>query len=183
MFTIEVTHQIVANDLTLPQNLQNIYSPEVAEIVETDWEGMNTTFVVDDNLLSNCIRFRLANLPPVQQINYSPNILGEHENLMYFLKSVIFHHLRFSCISINFSISFVIMDSESSRFIYHSQNYYCLEVAHQIHDDDSKNHFFQMVENFDLGHYIATTHEILDDKYTNITLCATSIFFAITRQQ
>ena len=154
MFTIQLIHDIVANEVNTPANLDNSYTPDVLQVVRDEWEQLSTTFILDDNLLSNCIRFRLANLRPTQELNYTPNLLGDHQNLIYFLKSCVYHHLRYDSFSINFSVSFIILDGESPRFVYHSQNYYCLEVAHQIHDDDSKNEFFNTVQNFNLAEYI-----------------------------
>ena len=174
------TNRVVSSDNSV-HNL-NQYSQDIQTLVTDYWSELSTTFLIQNNLLSNCIRFRLGHHGPPGVQNYNPQRLGDHPMLMRYLRSVFHYYLRFECMQINFSVSYALIDpDDNNRFLYHSQNYQILPVAFNIHDPASKAKFFDIVSNFDLRLHTAETLKTLTEKYDQVSVTALSVFFSITR--
>ena len=173
------TNRLVSSDNSVHH--LNQYTPDIHALITDYWSEISTTFMIQNNLLSNCIRFRLAHHGPGGQ-NYNPEKLGHHPVLIKYLKSVFYYYLRFECMQINFSVSYALLDPENNnRFLYHSQNYQVLPVAFNIHSPASKQQFFEIVSNFNLSAYTEETLQTLTEKYDHISVTALSVYFSITR--
>ena len=177
LFTIEECNAIVQSDIN--PNL-NQYSQEIQPTIQNYWSEIQTDYVILPALLTNSIRFRIANGSP-NVVNYSPHLLGHHPSLLTYLRSIFYNFLRFECFKINFSFSLMIQDSEGIRFLYSSNNFQALETAHIIHNNSSKQNFLEIINGFNLSEYIKNTKKNLSEKYDDIDITCLSVFFSITR--
>ena len=183
LFSESELAQIVRTEASLDNSdLQDQYTEIVLPTVLSHYDEIFTDFTVDPQLLANSIRYRLQMLPPQQNTDYQPTFLREHTQFITFLKSILRHHYHNATIMINFSPVMIIQFGTETRFIYASQNYFCLPTAMRIHNEDTLNSFFTVLESYNLREYLDESARILSTKYDAIGLLALSLNFNITRQ-
>ena len=178
LFTITELNSLIQGDSApVFTNYQN----DIHNVIQNYWNEIKTDFHINDQNLSNSIRFRLSNGGPGEQTNYYPKILGQNHSLINFIRSTFYHYLRYEVFSVNFAFSLAIIDENGDRFLYASSNFQCLPVAHSVNSDSSKQAFLQLLNRFNLEEYVNETIQSLTEKYDNILVFPLAVNLSITR--
>ena len=178
--TIPEINSFVQNDSIPTDAILSHYSNDIKDTVQNYWSEIQTEYVFDENIVTNCVRFRLGLQAP-QGPNFTPRLLSDHPLLINFTNSCFHHFLHNVVFNVNFSPAIIIQDADENRFLYNSNNFYALDVAFTIHNPATKNEFYNILSNFNLQQYLENAMNSLKLKYDNFSLCAISIFFSVTR--
>ena len=74
---------VVAHDSYFDaQRIQSDYSPALIPTVTQHYDEIHTTYICDELLTSNFVRFRFALNRPIATLDYAPIIIGHHNWLM-----------------------------------------------------------------------------------------------------
>ena len=178
LFTVQELNHLIQRDST---PIFTDYENNFHNIIQNYWDEIRTDFHINDQNLSNSIRYRLSNGGPVGQTNHYPKVLGHNHSLINFIRSTFYHYLRYEVFSVNFAFCLAIIDENGDRFLYASSNFQCLPVAHSVNSDFSKQAFLQVLNRFDLQEYVNETIQSLTEKYDNVLVFPISLNLSITR--
>ena len=177
---------LVQSDSTLNNAvLQQDYSAQNIPTISEHWDEIFSTYLIDDNLISNYWRYRLSLNRPVNTLDYHPTVINQHPSLIDFVESIIntfYHHDAFI---INFSPALIVTPNDTNneiRFIYSSSNYLCLETSSLVHDAQTLRQFLTTLTTFNLTQYLENSERQLSEKYQGANLYCISLIFHITRQ-
>ena len=94
MFTPSQLAAFVQTEMISDQNtIQAQYTNDITDTIDQHWDQIRTSYEVDDDLIMNSIRFRMAFHAPQNAINYQPLRLGDHVTAIMFFLSVIHQFL------------------------------------------------------------------------------------------
>ena len=82
LFTIPELNGIIQGD---SRPIFHNYNQEYHSVIQNYWDEIKTDFYINDQNLSNSIRYRLCNGGPVAERNYYPKILGQNHSLINFV--------------------------------------------------------------------------------------------------
>ena len=193
-FHINEINTILSNERNIPENLNSQYSSCFVPVVTNNWSSIATSTTTGVGLVCNQFQYRLALMPPSEQqetLNYWPEPLGDHENMVKFVKGLLMNYFGRprTPVYINFSPSSVCLEHNgNTHFMYSSRsNFSCLEVAFLIHSDETLIKFCdEILSSYSLQQYMVEAIESLQDKYDgfvvpigitfHLTNCVTRIY-------
>ena len=178
---IPAINAIVQND-RLDIGLDMEYSAEYVPLIENYYNEIKTWYQTDAALCANRIVFRLATSPPIHQLDYNPAMLGDHVALIDFVHGILIHNYANETIEINFSPSMLLTSENGVSYVWSSQNFLALDVAHTIHNPASLTRFISLLRNFSLIDYKQQAENSMSMKYDEVLLFAISIHFYIRRR-
>ena len=183
MLTRQELLNLVLRDQNVDQNqLRLQYSDQLISMISDHYDEISCNFMTSDLLISNYFRYRFASNAPNQTLNYYPLILGEDNSFIDYVEAIIHEYYRHDSVYINFSPCLILRDAQQQiTFLYASNNFYCWETSHLIHNDASKTRFFEKLRNFNLQNYVDTQQSILSGKYDGVVLEILSLTLFATR--
>ena len=136
---------MIRNDSIFDQyTLATDYSQRNLNIATEHFDEIHTAAVTDNTLISNFLRFRLAQNRPSAELDYVPTILHEHFRLIWFVRNILNQHYNNQSFLINFSPAIILNshdNEQNTKFLYASTNFLCLENSVLVHNDQTLNQF------------------------------------------
>ena len=174
----------VQHDYSLSNEELNIdYSESIRDTVFRHFDESNSSFIIDDNLSANYLRYRLALDRPIDTLDYEPTVFRDHPGLINFVNSLILNEYNSTVFHVNFSPSLVVADNDSNtRYLYASRNYLCLDSSILVHNKSSLQKFLNTFKNFNLSDYLTSAQSKLTDKYDGAKVTTIAITVHITRE-
>ena len=176
---IQTINQLVTQD-AINNNIQNEYTDW--QLIQQFQNEIRTHYVTDPQLISNSIRFRLAqNINANRLPDFTPNTLSENPTLISFVQGILENFYGNTSIEINFSFSLLLTSNGYQRYLYASNNYLALQVAYTIHNDQTRSAFLNRLRHFNVNNYINTAAQALSLKYDEVSLLPLALNIYVRR--
>ena len=198
---IDQINSILSSEENIPTDLVGDYSVDFISCLENNWSNVKTSITLGANLYASQFSYRLASLRPLSHehsLNYWPSVLGDHENMIRFVKGILlnFFARRRTPIYVNWSPCCVCLDDVGeTHFLYSSRsNFGALNVAYLIHSDATLNEFCNVIlSSYSLEKYMLEAVENLEQNYEgyvfpttivwHITNCTTKVYGALNTKR
>ena len=167
------------------QRIQSDYSPALIPTVTQHYDEIHTTYICDELLTSNFVRFRFALNRPIATLDYAPIIIGHHNWLMNFLEALFTIYFINASFFVNFSPALILSaidgNSPINNFLYSSTNFLCLPDSILVHSAQTLRQALQAIRQFNLSQYLENSERELSRKYEGCNITPVSIVFHLTR--
>ena len=178
----QLVNIVVQDQLLTDAQLGQQYSPHIIPIIQDHYDEICCNFLTSDMLIANYLRYRFASHAPNQRLNFSPIILGNDQNFMSYVRAIIREYYSHDSFYVNFSPCLLMHDQNNEvTFLYSSNNFYCWDTSHLVHNNISKANFFKKLSRFNLQEYIENQQSILSEQYDGVALQVLSITMYLTR--